>query len=270
MTGAKKSTWIGGTIFVSLVIIALAYFLAIGPTMAATQEVRDQTQATRDQNDLLRLQVTKLAADFKKLPEYKAELADLQLKVPSDADLANYLRSLEGIATAHAVTIVSVTPASPQVFAPAVAPAAVAPAPAADGSAPTDGATAAPDAAAGSTTSTPAPETPAGAAPEGMVAIPFTLTVVGTYDNTQAFLFDLQNGTGRLFLVTGYTGTSQPDAPASGGKPSTTPGDQQLDISGLVYVLMDSTVTPVDPSTAPPALPGAVPGKNPLVPIVGR
>ncbi|WP_421741427.1 hypothetical protein [Cellulomonas sp.] len=266
MTGAKKSTWIGGTVFVSLVIIALAYFLAISPTLTAAQEVRDQAQSTRDQNDLLRLQVAQLAADFKKLPEYKAELADLQLKVPTDARLADYLRALEGIAAARAVTLISVAPGSPELFVPAAAPAPAAPAPAADGSTPTDEATAAADAtvAPAATTATGTP------APEGMVAIPITLTAIGTYDNTQAFLSDLQNATARLFLVTGLTASSQPEAPASGGKPATVPGDQQLDISGFAYVLTDPTLVAVDPSVAPPALPGAVPGKNPMVPITGR
>ncbi|KQS97210.1 hypothetical protein [Cellulomonas sp. Leaf395] len=267
MAGAKKSTWVGGTVFLGLVIVAAAWFLAISPTMSAAAEVRDQAQQTREQNDLLEMKVAKLKADFEKLPEYKAQLAVLQQQVPTSAMLSDYLRQLDQIAIAHEVTITTITPATPQAVVVAAAPVAVAPAPAE--SAPAEGA---------SSTETPPAEgteavaPPSGGAPAGFTAIPFALTVVGTYDNTNAFLYDLQHATARLFLVTGFTGTAQGDSEASGGKPETHVGDQELAISGLTYVLPDAlgVPAPVDPNATPPALPGAVPGKNPLVPVDGH
>ena len=49
-------------------------------------------------------------------------------------------------------------------------------------------------------------------------------------------------------------------------------GDQELVITGFTYVLPDAlgVPAPVDPAAVPPALPGVVPGKNPLAPISGR
>jgi hypothetical protein len=115
-------------------------------------------------------------------------------------------------------------------------------------------------------------EVPTGpAVPAGLTAIPITITVVGTYDNTQAFLYDLQNATPRVFLVSGFTGTSQKETAASAGRPAMNLGDQELVISGFTYVLPDlTTPVPVDPGVAPAPLPGVVPGKNPLVPVDGR
>ena len=98
------------------------------------------------------------------------------------------------------------------------------------------------------------------------------MTAVGTYDATSAFLSDLQNGTQRLFLVSSLQGTSQDDAEASGGKPATGVGDLEVIVTGYLYVLPDSlgTAAVTDPGAPAPTLPGAVPGKNPLVPIPGR
>ncbi|GEL97157.1 hypothetical protein [Cellulomonas terrae] len=262
MVGAKKSTWIGGTIFVALMILVAAWFLAISPTFAAASEVRAQAEATVQSNEMLELQVAKLKADFEKLPEYREELAGLQVQIPTEPHLSDYLRQLDAIAVAHSVTLTAISPSAPQavVVTPPVADVAAAP---------VDGA--APPAEGAEVPAAPvAPEVPV--TPSGLTSIAFTLTAVGTYDNVMAFTSDLQNATPRLFLVTTLNGTAQKDTPASGGRPATVPGDVELVIGGLVYAMPDALAVPpvVDPNAAPPALPGAVPGKNPLVPIVGR
>ena len=99
-----------------------------------------------------------------------------------------------------------------------------------------------------------------------------SVTVIGSYDNTLAFLSDLQTATPRLFLVSGFSATGQQDAAASGGKPKTSVGDQQLVITGFLYVLPDTNAAaaPAATPTPTPALPGAVPGKNPLTPVGGK
>lgn len=268
MAGAKKSTWVGGTVFVGVVIAAASWFLAISPTMSAAAELRDQAEVTREQNTILEMKVAKLKADFEKLPEYKAQLAALQQQIPTSAMLSDYLRQLEQIAVSHGVTITTLTPSTPQMV---VVAAPVAPAPVPEETAAAEGESTE-DAETAATEGEVPPATPAGGAPAGLTAIPFAITVVGTYDNTNAFLYDLQNVTTRLFLVSGFTGTSQEEAQASGGKPATAVGDQELAITGFTYVLPDAlgVPAPVDPNAAPPVLPGAVPGKNPLVPITGR
>ncbi|QHT55832.1 hypothetical protein GXP71_06890 [Cellulomonas sp. H30R-01] len=267
MSGAKKSTWIGGTVFIGLVMAVAAWFLAISPTLAAAAELRTEAQQTREQNDLLDLRVKKLAADFAKLPEYRAQLDALRTQIPVEANLAAYIRELDAIAVAHSVTLVGVSPSTAQavvVAPPAAAPAAETPA----GEVPAEGSTEATGATDG-TGATAAPEQAAGA-PAGFAAIPFSITALGTYDNVIAFLSDIQNATPRLFLVTGLVGTAQDQADAGAGRPATAPGDLELIISGQTYVLPDALAVPPTEEAAPPALPGAVPGKNPLLPIPGQ
>jgi len=87
MSGAKKSTWVGGTVFVALVIAAAAWFFAINPVMASASEIRAQAESTRQENDLAELRVAKLKADFELLPQHKADLATIQQQIPTDARL---------------------------------------------------------------------------------------------------------------------------------------------------------------------------------------
>ncbi|CAN5115968.1 hypothetical protein BH11ACT1_BH11ACT1_13750 [soil metagenome] len=266
MGGAKRSTWIGGTVFAALVIMAATYFLAVSPMLATASDTRAEVASTQQSNELLQLKIKKLAADFAKLPEYKADLAAIRVQIPVGADLSGYLRQIDAIAVAHSVTVTAVAPSPAQAVVPAVP--AVAPAAAtAPTPAPTASASATP-AAGASAAVAPA----ANAAPVGFAAIPFTMTIVGTYDNALAFLSDLQNATPRLYLVTGLTGTSQPKADASGGKPATALGDIELKVDGFTYVLTDPSAVPAvaAPATQAPALPGAVAGKNPLIPLGGK
>lgn len=266
MGGAKRSTWIGGTVFAALVIMAATYFLAVSPMLATASDTRAEVASTQQSNELLQLKIKKLAADFAKLPEYKADLAAIRVQIPVGADLSGYLRQIDAIAVAHSVTVTAVGPSPAQAVVPAV-PAVAAAAATAPTPAPTASASAAP-AAGASAAAAPA----ANAAPVGFAAIPFTMTVVGTYDNALAFLSDVQNATPRLYLVTGLTGTSQPKADASGGKPATALGDVELKVDGFTYVLTDPSAVPAaaDPAAAAPALPGAVAGKNPLIPLGGK
>jgi Tfp pilus assembly protein PilO len=274
MSGAKRSTWVGGTVFVALLIMAASYFLAVSPTLATASDTRAQVQATEQSNQVLQVKLTKLKADFAKLPEYKAELAAIRVQIPTTADLSGYLRQLDAVAVAHSVTFTDVTPSTPQSVVPAVA---VAAAPAATPAAPpaaTPTATATAEALPEAPSGVPAAEAaPAAAAKiDGFAAIQLVLTVVGTYDNAVAFLNDVQNATPRLFLVTALAGKSQPKADATGGRPATAIGDVELTVTGFAYALTDPSAVPATaaPAAAAPALPGAVAGKNPLIPLGGK
>ena len=269
MAGVKRSTWIGATAFGAVVIAAVTWFVAVSPVEAHAGELRTQTDATIAKNQQLQRTVDQLKADFAKLPEYQKQLADLQVKIPTTAQLSGYLRQIDQIAVAHQVTIVNVAPGTAQAFVSAKAAPASQPAPAATSDAnPTIAPTAEP--------SSPASKPPAVAGsevPAGLVDIPLALDVVGTYDNTLAFISDLQTGTPRLFLLTSLNATAQlTDQAPSGGKPQLRVGDQELTLNGFLYVLPDSSAapTPAPSATNPAPLPGAVPGKDPLVPVAGK
>jgi Tfp pilus assembly protein PilO len=262
---AKKGTWIGATAFAACVIGAATWFGAVSPTLTQAADLRAQTDQVNQSNNLLQAKVQKLAADYKKLPDYKKQLDTLRIQIPTTAQLSDYVRQVQTIADAHQVVVTNMQPDTAKAFTLAQS-AAAAPSPA-----PTD--TASPDASAStSTATTGSGSTPAASAvPAGLAAIPMSITVLGTYDNTLAFLNDVQTATPRLLLVSGIQGTSQKDATASGGRPATHVGDQELVITGFLYVLPDPTAAPAPaPTTTAPALPAPVPGKNPLVPVAGK
>lgn len=262
MGDSRRRPWIGGTVFLALVIAAASWFLAISPTLATAAETRAEAQATRDQNDLLELRIAKLRADFERLPEFRAELEAIQTQIPTDADLASYLRQLDEAATSRAVTLTSVSPSPPVAVVPAVpiAPAVPAPAPADSAVPPAEGGDS-PTAAA------VVPAAPAGpVAPEGFVTIPVSMTVVGTYQGVVRFLDDTQNGTDRLLLVAGLQATALQAAEAGGGRPATAAGDLELIITGFAYVLVDPAATSATAPADEQPLPGPVHGRNPLSP----
>ena len=63
MAGAKKGSWIGATVFGSVVIVVASWFLAINPTLSAASEVKAQTEQVKSQNDALAVKVAKLNID---------------------------------------------------------------------------------------------------------------------------------------------------------------------------------------------------------------
>ncbi|ADG74729.1 hypothetical protein Cfla_1832 [Cellulomonas flavigena DSM 20109] len=268
MSESKNRTWILGTVLVALVMGALTWFFGVSPTLAAASDLRDQTDDARAQNDVLELQLVQLRADFEKLPEHRATLESLRTQIPTSPALAPYLRELEAIATGKGVALTTFTPspAAEVVLAQPVVPAAPA--------APVDAtADATEPAAQGDATAAPAaPAAPAGpTVPAGMAAVPVSLTVVGTYDAATGFVSDLQSLTQRLFLVSGLSVTGQDEAEPSAGRPATQVGDVEIVVTGYLYVLPEpaGVVVPADPAEPPAALPGAVPGKNPFVPVQG-
>lgn len=262
MQRSKTGAWIGGAVVVALLMTIASWFLLISPVLASAGETSLQAESTRQSNAALEIKVDRLAEQFTHLDEYKAQLADLRTQVPTDAELAAYLRRIDELAQASSVTVVDVSPGTPVAFLPVVT------APVTSGDSTVDATTEKVEGSEETTEEAPAPA-PASAAPAGMVNVPLSMTVVGTYEHVLAFTNALQTTPGRLFVLNSFNGTAQKDAEASAGRPATAVGDLEISLSGFLYVLPDlqAAVAPVDPEAAPPALPAEVPGKNPLVPV---
>lgn len=265
MTGSKSAPWIAGTVIVSLLLVVGAWFLLISPVTTATAEANEQVETTAQQNEMLQTQVAQLKEQSLKLDDYKSELAGLQQRVPPVSAIADFNRQVSALAATYSVTIMSVSMSPSQTVVPLV-PVAPATDPATTDPATTD--TAAPAEGTTAEDGTVTPAAPAGVA--GFYQIAVSMDVIGSYANVEAFLNDLQVGTGRLFVVSALTATGQVDTEAGGGRPATTVGDLELIIAGSVLVLQDTNaapVAPVDPDAAPPALPVPPADKNPLVPV---
>ncbi|MDT0164773.1 hypothetical protein Q9R32_04295 [Actinotalea sp. AC32] len=272
-TGPKATGWVLGTVALVAAMGAGSWFLGIGPVLDEAGQAQAQAESVEQANDLQRIKIDRLTKQFEELPAMRAELASLQVQVPTDALLSAYLRDLERIAAERSVTITAfqseVGAALPAVSP--VTPVAPAPAPGAgsDGTAPAESGTAA---EAPASEPAPAAEPVPIPAPPGFVAIPVGFSALGSYENVVAFLEAAQTGTSRLFLVTSFVGQAQDEAPEGTGRPATVPGDLEMAITGFVYVLQDTTTpvtAPAEEAPAPAPLPGAVPGKNPLIPVGG-
>ncbi|MGV8967942.1 MAG: hypothetical protein ACOH2F_16915 [Cellulomonas sp.] len=259
----KASFWVIMSALASVVIVALAWVLAISPTLATTEAARVQAEEQRNSNDLLQLQLVKLADQFTHLDEYKADLASMRLQIPAGADLSALNTELRSLADSTGVTLSEITPSPPMAFVPVVAaPAVVAAAPV------TEAGTAAP---AEGTAAAAAPAAAPSTAPAGMYAIQLSLTASGTYDQAMAFLSSFQTGSQRLFLVMTVNATATTSATgAAAGLPPMNPGDLTLSVTGLAYVLDSGAAPvvepPVDP-TAPLVLPEPSGQKNPFVSV---
>lgn len=251
--GANRPTpWIVGAAFGSLAILALSWLLAISPTLSAAADSRSQAADARARNSVLQLQITKLAEQFTHLDEYKANLAALREQVPEQTDLTAINKGLSALASASGVTLTAVNPTGPMAFSPVQPSGTAAPAPATAGSAGT------------ATTGTPAASAPS--APKGFYAVPLSITMVGTYDQTMTFLSSFQTGPGRIFLATAINAAAQQPGGASGGRPAVVAGDLELTVTGYAYVMLASSAAPTatTPPTTPPALPAPSGQKNPF------
>lgn len=266
MASTKTTAWVAGAAVVALAVAAGAWFVAISPTLTDAADQRDAASDQRDHNMLLETQIAKLKEEYTHLDEYRAELASIQTKLPATGDLAELTREVQQVASAAGVTVTVDAPGSPSAFVAPAAPVAATPAP--EPSASADPASATDDTGTADT-----PSAPTSNVVEGLYQIPLSLTSVGTYDQTVAFLDQLQQAMPRLFVVNGLNATSLEAGGAGGGRPATNAGDLEIVISGYVLTLQDSSSAPAAPApdaTATPT-PLPVPGdqKNPFQPVGG-
>lgn len=219
MSQIKSSTWVVGAAVLSLVIIALSWFLLASPTLDEADIANSDAEAAELRNGQLRVQNAALKKEFERLPELEAELAALQQNVPESPLITEYNLVIGTTAEARAVTVLNVE------TGPAVEVMPIAQ---------VDGGESAEVAAT------------AGDGVSGLYAIPLTIGVLGTYDNTTLFLDDLQQANSRLLSVNGLTIEGQDEAEASGGRPATAQGDAEQTITGFVYVLSPDAAVTVD------------------------
>src|SRR5665647_2549764 len=115
MRSTRSAGWIGGTVVLILLIFVATWFLVAGPRFEAASTTLADAADVRARNVVLETQNAKLREDFAKLDDYKAELATLQTQIPTDAQLSNYLRTVDELATAAGVFVLEVNPGTPQI-----------------------------------------------------------------------------------------------------------------------------------------------------------
>lgn len=236
---SKSTPWVAGAVVLSLVVVALGWFLAIAPTLASAGAAHAEAETSDTRNAQLQVQLTALEQQFAELDTTKAELAAMHAQVPTTDGLADYTRTLQAVAEATGVTVLGIEAGDPEQVVPAV--------PVADAAAATGSEEADETAAAEESDGTdPAAAAPVAEGPQpiaGFVGLPMRISVVGSSEAVLTFLDRTQQGTDRLLLVTELAGTGQNAAEASAGRAATNDGDLELAISGFVYALAPSGST---------------------------
>lgn len=277
MGKSRSFGWIAGAVVVMLAMLALTYFLLYQPKAEAAEASLAEAADVQARNDILAIQNAQLRADFEHLDEYRAELAELAVEIPSERAWGAVVKMLHDFTAAAGLPMpvleASVMDATPvTLFA---VPGAAAPPPAdevsgdsavdqaqetsADASAAADGHD---DAA------TPAPD--AGlTAVDGLHMVPFTVKVVGPYQNVLTYLELLQDHDGRVFFVGDFDIVRQTETDATELRPAIADGDIELTARGYYFALLPAAGMPTQsedtPATPQPLPPGN--GTNPFVPL---
>ena len=101
-----------------LVIAGAGWMFVVGPATSQLADVREQTQAARDQNDLLTLQLLKLKQQAAALDETRADAKALAAKFPPTADQPGLFEQVNDAATGAGIgqkNVTALTPTPPVV-----------------------------------------------------------------------------------------------------------------------------------------------------------
>ena len=198
MRNQNNRLWIGGAVFLGIVVLLGTYFLAAKPRFDSAADLNAERVSVEARNTTLRREVSVLKEQEARLPETRQAIAALQVGIPTEAKLNEFTLYIGELATQHSVVIASigVQPLAPiSTELPAAAPS---PEPS-----PTE--TAASDEApvAGPGTAEPAPSTGTTSLLDGFSSMGISVTLSGTNDNCKLFLDALQTQSTRHFLEIG-------------------------------------------------------------------
>ncbi len=102
-----------------LAVLAGGWLLLVQPVKSDISKVKAQTSQQQSDNQSSQLQLQSMRSIAKNLPAEKAELAVLSQRVPNQVELPALLRSMQSLAKASGVTLLSITPTTPTPLASA-------------------------------------------------------------------------------------------------------------------------------------------------------
>jgi type IV pilus assembly PilO-like protein len=201
--------WILGAAALSVLLAVAGWFLLISPERSKAADLKTQRATQVQKNQQLQLDIAQLKAEFNTLPTKQAELAKIKQQLPNNPALPSLVRSLTTIANQSGAGLTSVSPGAPVAVT-----------------------TTNTTSASGATTVT--------AAPAGLVSIPITIVVDGTYAQSELFLQKLQNAVTRAFLVQ-HLSIAVLDSPSLSNSTPVAPSGNLLrsTISGQIFVLQN-------------------------------
>ncbi|WP_062466424.1 hypothetical protein [Demequina maris] len=254
-TKQQTGIWVFAAIVLAIIVAAAAYFTLIGPELDNASAARQEAQIARDANDLTELEIEKMKALEQEVPDWREQIAKVSLDLPPRVEQPALERLVAARLEAADLPVVSVTTSRPAVIdalamvgsePPTVASAAEAeestateePAPAAsaEDEVDTDGTT---GGVAGDTTDT------AAAAPvapfTGLLQMQVGITTEGDPGDVLDFLKSMEKQLTRFYTVTGFTIQKADQVEESPGRPELTEEKWTVQITGMVFSLLDDT-----------------------------
>lgn len=240
-----RGAWIALAAFVCVVLTIFTWFFFVSPKLDERADLASQEESLTQENDALEAKVAVLRAQFAKIDDYRAELSQLQVRIPTVAETEDLLDALNDMGEDHDVIVNEVifeggkSLVGDTVAAPAPTPT---PTPADSKDAGKKGAKA----------PAPAPEkAPApGWNPNGpvdLVTLPYKVGVHADYKDAVKFLEALQTSKGRFFLVG--------DPVIRALDPEQDGNTKELEVSFILYAFVLTENEGGQPSADPDAKP---------------
>jgi hypothetical protein len=199
--------WAFGTAVVVVAVVALGYILGISPKLAEVAASEASLQAVRAQNAQHQAELISLREQFEHIDELEAQLEDLQVAIPADVGLPEFIRQLNTLAASTHVRIVSISAGLPTTFAGPQVP--------------------------GTMLNDDGEVVPLPDAPPNLITIGFTIKLTGPAGAIQNFTDGLQKGD-RLFFVRGVV-INAVETKASEGVEASTSFEGEVD--GYAFAL---------------------------------
>ena len=214
----KINLWILGASAIIFAIVGGGWSLGIAPQLAIASNENHDLANVVSFNDKNQLLISKLRKDYEKIDELKNQLNDLQMSVPSNANLSTFILELNLLADKEKVTVKSIQFSDARPYSPAIQ---------------TSNASGIP---------VPPPLlTNAKITPANFVIIPLQISVTGIYSKVLKFVNDVQVGQ-RLTLISTLSSTGPIGTNSSGVTlPSAGTSRSEVDVSigGFIYVLLE-------------------------------
>jgi Tfp pilus assembly protein PilO len=263
-SSTRASAWYMGTVLAVVVILGGSWIGYSSGQFAEATRLQEETDQAAHQNALLQARVQALQADYAKLDDYKAEIADLRVGIPSEIQLSELVRDIHKLAERFDVLVENIQPVAPSVIVPTPPPAAEPVEDAGENAASTEGGESSPTPAPTSTGTQEDQE----AVIEGFAGVPIMFTAIGDALDVAGWIEAVQTDLDRLFLVTTIREERLDESGPSGALPEILEGYVRVDLSGYVFVLADP-LAEEDEETAEGTLPRPT-DRNPFLPIEGE
>lgn len=251
MNRNKLSLIIAGLAAVALVLGG--WFVGVQPQLASAAASAQQQSDIDARNDTVRAELARLEHQYDELGTLRSGLTTLQSSIPDSTDTTPFIKELNQLADANAVSISSLTFGDAQAYVPPAT--AEAPAPGASATAtpsPSASASSEPEAAASSAVAAPKTVTDPLITSSNFIVIPVSVSVDGSDAQALAFTSGVQKGS-RLFLVNSIgTGSAGGETADTGAPAATTSGSKTWTLAGFIFVLdTTATATASSPAAAP-------------------